>query len=236
MTQQTFTFINHSGKLFDETLVYAGAVYGFDMATDFKHAFSLTTDSSGVVAKEVYYTGISMTGKLRGTDRSWIDFEGAGIKTKGERLSFGYTWCFKYPASGGSKRYIWRMERSKTRSNNIMYLENSGTSEIVATFRRCVDDEQVEGRLVLRVCPDLPLFMLILATCKLGLVRIQASDAGVPFAAAAQQQQQQQQQLSSSTISPADEREETVSSVSGSSGQNTGTSWFRRLMDGSKTK
>ncbi|KAJ2559707.1 hypothetical protein EV175_000213 [Coemansia sp. RSA 1933] len=173
MAQQTFTFINHSGKLFDESLVYAGAVYGFDVAGDFVHAFSLSTDASGVCAKEVYYTGITMTGTLRGTDRSWIDFEGAGIRAKGERLSFNYTWCFKYPAR---KRYLWRMER-RTRN---MYLENSN-SEIIATFKRCLDDDNVEGRLTLRVCPDLPLFMLILATCKLGLVRIQASDAGVPF-------------------------------------------------------
>ncbi|KAJ2671286.1 hypothetical protein GGI25_005559 [Coemansia spiralis] len=158
------------GQLFGESLVYAGAVFGYDLLSDFVPAFSLKTNHQCVVAKEIYYTGVTMTGRLHGNVRSWIDFTGLNVKAKGERLSFGYTWCFKYPG-----RYLWRMER-KTRD---MFLEND-KSHIIATFKRTPDD-QVEGRLVLRIEPDLPLLMLILATCKLGLVRIQASDAGVPY-------------------------------------------------------
>ncbi|KAJ2723110.1 hypothetical protein GGI07_002869 [Coemansia sp. Benny D115] len=172
---QTFTLINKSGKLYGQSQVYAGAVFGFDLAADYAPVFTLDIDGTGTLIKDIFYGGASMIGLLRGADQSRIEFSGLDVKAKGERLSFNYTWAFNYPKN---KRYLWRMER-KTRS--VMYLEDCSNNKIIASFRRTLDDEKIEGRLTLSFTPDLPLLMLLLMSLKLGLVRVQASDAGVPY-------------------------------------------------------
>ncbi|KAJ1865334.1 hypothetical protein LPJ73_000038, partial [Coemansia sp. RSA 2703] len=173
---QTFTFINKSGKLYGQTQVYAGAVFGFDLAAEYAPVFTLDVDRKGVLIKDIFYGGASMIGLLRGSEQSRVDFSGLNVKSKGERLSFGYTWLFTYPKS---TRHTWKLDR---KSRDLLYLEDSSSSKISGSFRRTLDDEKVEGRLTLNITPDLPMLMLLMLTLKLSLVRVQASDAKVPYA------------------------------------------------------
>ncbi|KAJ1720145.1 hypothetical protein LPJ53_005185 [Coemansia erecta] len=173
---QTFTFINKSGKLYGQTQVYAGAVFGFDLAAEYAPVFTLDVDRKGVLIKDIFYGGASMIGLLRGSEQSRVDFSGLNIKSKGERLSFGYTWLFTYPKS---TRHTWKLDR---KSRDLLYLEDSSSSKISGSFKRTLDDEKVEGRLTLNITPDLPMLMLLMLTLKLSLVRVQASDSKVPYA------------------------------------------------------
>ncbi|KAJ1644058.1 hypothetical protein J3B02_001691 [Coemansia erecta] len=172
---QTFTFINKSGRLYGQTQVYAGAVFGFDITAEHAPVFTLDVDRKGVFIKDIFYGGASMVGVLRGGEQSRVEFSGLGVKSKGERLSFGYTWLFTY---GKNSRYTWRMDR---KSREALFLEDNLTSRMSASFKRTSDDEKLEGRLTIGITPDLPMLMLIMMTLKLSLVRLQASDAKVAF-------------------------------------------------------